>query len=227
MSSPIRLAVLDMAGTTVSDGGLVLRSFTAAIAHVGITESDPAYPGMLDHVRRTMGESKITVFRALLAGDEQRAQQANSAFEQAYAERVAQGECAAIDGAAEAIHQLRRSGIRVALTTGFSRSTRDRILSVLGWNGVADLVLTPAEAGRGRPYPDMALTALLHLEVDDVREMAVVGDTGYDMMTGTSAGAGIRVGVLTGAHGSGELSEGGATHVLFSIRELPELLTTG
>ena len=35
---PIRLAVLDMAGTTVADGGLVLQAFEAAASAAGIGE---------------------------------------------------------------------------------------------------------------------------------------------------------------------------------------------
>ena len=43
---------------------------------------------MLDHVRATMGESKIVVFTRLLDGDADRATAANAAFEQAYADRI-------------------------------------------------------------------------------------------------------------------------------------------
>ncbi|QUH05032.1 phosphonatase-like hydrolase [Saccharopolyspora erythraea] len=218
----IELVVLDMAGTTVADGGLVEAAFTDAIAEVGVAESDPAFPGMLDHVRRTMGESKISVFRTLLDGDETRARQANEAFERAYGRRV--GECAEIDGAAETIRRLRGSGVKVALTTGFSEATQRQIIDALGWEGLADLTLTPAQAGRGRPYPDMVLTALLRLGVDDVRHVAVVGDTAYDIGSGLRAGASVVAGVLTGAHGTAELTEAGATHVIDSVRDLPAIV---
>ncbi len=53
---------------------------------------------------------------------------------------------------------------------------------------------------------------------------AVVGDTGYDMRCGASAGAGVVAGVLTGAHGAERLRADGATHVLGSVAELPGLL---
>lgn len=221
--SGTRLAVLDMAGTTVADDGLVERAFTAAIGHVGVAETDPEFAGMLEHVRRTMGESKITVFRSLL-DDESLAQRANAAFESAYAELVTDGHCTEIDGASAAIGALRDAGVLVALTTGFAANTQHRVLDALGWTDIADLTLTPAEAGRGRPHPDMVLTAVLRLGVDDVREVAVVGDTGSDVTTGLRAGAGIVAGVLTGAHGHEELRTAGATHVLDSVRDLPELL---
>ncbi|MEU5848218.1 phosphonatase-like hydrolase [Saccharopolyspora shandongensis] len=220
----IKLVVLDMAGTTVADDGLVERAFTQAIGEVGVAEGAAAFPGMLDYVRRTMGESKITVFRHLLGGDEGRAQQANQAFERAYAERVADGDCREIDGAAAAIRRLRDNGIKVALTTGFSETTQRQIIDALGWGGLTDLTLTPAQAGRGRPYPDMVLTALLRLGIDDVREVATVGDTAYDVRSGLRAGASIVAVVLTGAHDRAAFTEAGATHVLESVRDLPELV---
>jgi len=57
-----------------------------------------------------------------------------------------------------------------------------------------------------------------------VTNVAVAGDTAYDMTTGIRAGAGIVAGVLTGAHGKQQLDAAGATHVLESVRELPGLL---
>ncbi|MEV4612053.1 phosphonatase-like hydrolase [Kitasatospora sp. NPDC049258] len=223
MSNDIRLVVLDMAGTTVADDGLVERAFDAAAAALGVESGTPEHGRMLEHVRVTMGESKISVFRHLF-GEEAKAQQANLAFEAAYHDLVDAGHCAALPGAAEAIEQLRSAGRKVVLTTGFSRSTQDRILAALGWQGIADLTLCPAEAGRGRPYPDLALTALLRTGTDSVRQIAVAGDTGYDMLTGTRAGAPVVAGVLTGAHGADRLRADGATHVLASIAELPALL---
>jgi phosphonatase-like hydrolase len=220
----IRLVVVDMAGTTVVDDGLVEAAFTAAIARQGVEEGSADYARMLDYVRRTMGESKISVFRHLTGGDEDRARQANADFERAYADLVDAGQCTAIEGAAKTIEILRGRGVKVALTTGFSRSTQDKILDALGWRQLADLTLCPAEAGRGRPYPDLALTALLRLGIDDVRAMATVGDTVYDIISGRRAGAGMVAGVLTGAHDEHVLAKAGATHILDSVRDLPDVV---
>ncbi|MEV6926616.1 phosphonatase-like hydrolase [Dactylosporangium sp. NPDC051485] len=217
----VSLVVLDMAGTTVQDGGLVERAFTAAIGEQGVHPGDPAYDAMLAHVRATMGESKISVFRHLLGGDEAAARAGNAAFERAYADLVDEGHCAPIEGAAEVIGALREAGIKVALTTGFSRDTADRILAALGWKDIADLTLVPAEAGRGRPFPDLVLAAVLRLDIEDVRAVATAGDTTYDVLCGLRAGAGIAAGVLTGAHDEAALREAGATHVLASVRDLP------
>lgn len=139
----IRLVVLDMAGTTVADGGLVERAFAAAARRLG---DDP--DAMLGYVRATMGESKISVFRHLF-GEEMKAQEANRAFEEAYAELVDGGLVAPIPGAREAIEQLGSQGRTVVLTTGFARTTQDAILAALGWQDLVPLTLCPADAGAG------------------------------------------------------------------------------
>lgn len=179
----------------------------------------------LDHVRATMGESKISVFRHLF-GDAERARLANTAFEEAYAARVGEGRVTALPGARAAVEELRAAGRTVVLTTGFARVTQDAILDALGWRELVELTLCPADAGgRGRPHPDMVLAAFLRTgAVDDVRQVAVAGDTSYDMLSGVRAGAGVVAGVLTGAHDREQLAGHGATHVLGSVAELPGLL---
>lgn len=220
---PIRLVCLDMAGTTVSDGGLVEEAFRCALAGAGVLKDDPARLAMLSYVKATMGMSKIAVFRALFP-DEELARRANEAFEATYEHLVAGGAARPIPGAVSTIEALRSAGIRVALLTGFSRTTRDVLVAALGWQEIADLLVCAEEAGRGRPYPDMVLHALLRLRVDDVAAVAVVGDCASDMVTGLRAGASVRAGVLTGADDRPRLVEAGATDVLASVAELARLL---
>ncbi len=221
----IRLVVLDMAGTTVADGGLVEQAFDAAARHMGVEPGGAEHAEQLAHVRATMGESKISVFRHLF-GDEAAARRANTAFETAYGELVDGGRIAPVPGAREAVEALRAAGRTVVLTTGFARITLDAILAALGWQDLAPLTLCPADAGgRGRPYPDMVLAALLRTRAtDSVQRIAVAGDTSYDMLCGRRAGASVVAGVLTGAHGADRLTAAGATHVLGSVAELPALL---
>ncbi|MFJ9109219.1 phosphonatase-like hydrolase [Streptomyces sp. NPDC102283] len=225
---PYRLVVLDMAGTTVADGGLVEQAFSAAAQRLGVRPGSDEHARQLAYVRATMGESKITVFRHLFAGEdgEERAQQANIAFEEAYGELVDGGRIAPLPGAREAIERLASEGRTVVLTTGFARTTQDAILAALGWQDLVPLTLCPADAGgRGRPFPDMVLAAFLRTAaVDDVRRTVVAGDTSYDMLSGIRSGAGIVAGVLTGAHDTDQLTRHGATHVLGSVAELPDLI---
>ncbi|SFR91857.1 phosphonatase-like hydrolase [Agromyces sp. CF514] len=225
-SHEIELVVLDMAGTTVRDDGLVERAFALAAERAGFAPEGAAREEALEYVRETMGQSKIAVFR-VLTGDEELAQRANDEFERAYAELIAEVGVEAIPGAEATIRALRGAGASVVLTTGFSPATRDALLDALGWNDLADLVLAPADAGRGRPHPDMPLTALLRTETSSVDAMVVIGDTRSDMLSGVNAGAGLVVGVLTGAHDRDALEEAGADEVLDSIADLPALLGLG
>jgi len=223
VSSPIQLVALDMAGTTVADDGAVEGAFRQALDAVdlagGPTIADPE-----DHIRRTMGQSKIAVFTEIFSGDVDRARKANGAFETAYDEAVDRGEVTALPGAAETIRDLRAAGVAVCLTTGFAPATRQRILDALGWTGSVDLALSPADAGRGRPWPDMILTAVIRLQIEDVRQVAVAGDTASDLWAGTRAGAAVVAGVLTGAHGRAEFGTAPHTHILESVADLSGLV---
>jgi phosphonatase-like hydrolase len=223
MSTPIRLVALDMAGTTVADGGAVEEAFQRALDVVGLTAGDLTEDPAA-YVRRTMGQSKITVFTELLGGDRHRAEQANAAFELAFDHAVDRGEVSAIAGAEATLAVLREAGVRTCLTTGFSPATRDRIVAALGWEGAVDLTLSPADAGRGRPWPDMILTAVIRLHIDDVAQVAVVGDTSSDLLAGTRSGASLVAGVLTGAHTRHELGTAPHTHILDSVADLPDLV---
>jgi phosphoglycolate phosphatase len=222
----IRLVCLDMAGTTVSDDGAVERAFTSAVIAMGMGVDTVDYEAALTVVRNTMGRSKIEVFR-LLFGDESTAVAANLAFEDAYAALVDQGEITALPGAEETIVRLRDSGIRICLTTGFAPVTRDRIIDKMGWHGLIDLALAPADVERGRPYPDMIWAAATRLGIDELAEVAVVGDTPSDMASGTAAGAAMVVGVLTGASTADQLRDAGATDVIPSVDRVLDLIGLG
>ncbi|HEY7362339.1 MAG TPA: HAD family hydrolase, partial [Streptosporangiaceae bacterium] len=140
---------------------------------------------------------------------------------------VAAGGAEAVPGAAEVMALLGREGIRVCLATGFAPATRDAVIGKLGWWPLIDLALSPADAGRGRPWPDIPLTALLRLGGGAVSELAVVGDTPSDIESGRRAGAGLVAGVLTGRSSREELAEAKAAVILDSVAGLPAVLGPG
>ena len=210
----ITVACLDMAGTTVADDGTVMEAFTAAITEQNLSEA--AYQQAMTDVQSSMGQSKIEVFRRIL-GDEARARKANKAFEDHYAAAVRRGAISAVPGAEDTIMRLRDAGVRVCLATGCSPVTRDAILDELAWGGLIDLALSPAAAGRGRPWPDLPLTALLMLRGGAGGELAGAGDTTSDIESGLRAGAAIVAGVLTGAGSRADLEQAGAPIILDTI----------
>ncbi|PPI20205.1 HAD-IA family hydrolase [Rathayibacter sp. AY1B5] len=218
----IELVVLDMAGTTVSDDGVVEQAFQRAAERTGVADRLP-WSEALDYVRETMGQSKIDVFTHLAGGDVAAAERATAAFEDAYAELILEGAAAPIPGAEDLLRELRTAGVGVALTTGFAPVTRDAILDALGWRDLVGIALSPADAGRGRPAPDLVLTAALRAQVSAMSAVAVIGDTASDVLSGLRAGAGLVVGVLSGAHDRARLDGAGAHAVIDDVTDLRTL----
>jgi phosphonatase-like hydrolase len=222
---PIKLVCLDLAGTTVGDIAMVERAFAEAIATQGIVPGTGAYARAMVHVHRSRGCPKIDVFRGIFPGNEAQAQAANLTFERSYEGALERAGLVPMPGVMEVLDKLRGTGIKLALITGFSRATLSRILGVLGWHDKIDLAISPEDAGgRGRPWPDMVLHAVLRLGVEDVRNVAVVGDSESDMLCGRRAGASIVAGLMTGVHSRERLLKGGATHILDSIIDFPSLV---
>jgi phosphoglycolate phosphatase len=216
-----RLACIDMAGTVVNDGGTVLDAFHNALEAAGV--DGPGLDHGMEYALETMGQSKAVVFKHLL-GREELVERALTAFAGAMDEAMKNGEVVEIPGAAQALTDLRAGGTTVCLTTGFSPDVQRAIIEHLGWEELVDFVLAPSGTVRGRPYPDMVLSAVLRAGVDDVRQVAVVGDTASDLWSGYRAGASVLAGVLTGSHGRRELEGAPHTHILTSIRDFPPLV---
>lgn len=224
-SRRLRLAVLDMSGTTVDEGGLQDEAFTTAVTEQGVAAGSSRFQAMLGYFHEMRGTSRHEIFRAIFADDHAAAVRANQIFEQEYDRLLADRGVRPVPGAAEAVERLREAGLQICLTTGFARHTQNMILESLGWMSLADLSLCPSDAGRGAPYPDLVLTALLALDLDDVRSVMVVGDTVSDIRSGQRAGAGLTVGVLTGHHDQVSLEAAEAAVVVPSIRDVPALVT--
>jgi len=217
------MVAFDVAGTVLNDDGLVISAFKKAFE---ATQPDlwPTHGvEWTQYALDTMGQSKIDVFTKLL-GDVEKAHQANVAFEESYVQEIAEVGAVPIAGAEDIFKYLRSRGVAVALTTGFSRSTLDRLLIELGWKDLIDLSITPSEAGRGRPHPDMLNMAVEVLGITKPEHVIVLGDTASDMQAAVAFGAGQAIGVLTGAHDEHTLHDAGATSVINSVADLKSFI---
>jgi phosphoglycolate phosphatase len=214
----VELICFDMAGTTVNDQGLVLAAFRRTIDELGVAGEEASAAEA--YVVETMGQSKIEVFTELF---DDRAQIANDAFERHFVSAARDVGISEIPGARDTVAGLKSRGIAVALTTGFSPSTRETLIEILDWSELFSLRVSPADAGRGRPAPDMLLLCALKMRVSAVQSIMVVGDTSSDMQAGRRAGAGYCIGVLTGTDDAARLLESGADEVLDSVRDLARL----
>jgi len=211
----VELICFDMAGTTVIDNGLVLEAFRRTIDDLEVTGEEATLAEA--YVIETMGQSKIDVFTALFA---ERATVANEAFERNFVDAAQELGVSEIPGARSTVETLRSIGIKVALTTGFAPSTREALIEELGWGDLFELRVSPADAGRGRPAPDMLLWCALKSQITAMNAIMVVGDTSSDMQAGLRAGAGYCVGVLSGNDDAPRLLEAGADEVIESVVDL-------
>jgi len=217
----VKLAVFDIAGTIVSDDGVVISSFIAAFSEV-VPEIWAENDGdFIEFARKTMGQSKIEVFRSLL-NDDALAEQAAEAFQAHYLTKLP--EVHVFNGVTEMFTRLRENGVLVALNTGFNRSTLDTMLDTLGLTDSVDATATQVEAGAGRPSPAMIEHVAAQLGVSSPADVAVLGDTRSDMEAARAFGAALSIGVSSGEHTTEQLIDAGADHVVDAVTDAEALL---
>lgn len=224
-SSPIRLAVLDMAGTTVDDRNEVYRVLREAVEREGAVIDVPTF-------QQWMGTEKRSAIGHLLAlgGVEADDALVDSAFAWFLAELrrtyTAQPPVP-LPGIADALATLRTDGVKVALTTGFSRDITTLLLKGMGWtvgadptSSTVDAVVCGDEVPEGRPAPFMIQRVMEQTGVTDPAQVISVGDTAVDVESARRAGV-RAIGVLTGSLTRAEHEAAGADVVLEGAQELP------
>jgi phosphoglycolate phosphatase len=224
----VSLVCCGLIGTTVRDGpgeeSLVERSFAEAIATQGVVAGTSDYARCMTQISRSRGQSAPDIFQSLFPDNQARAQAAGLAFERSYRAAVNRHRLTVLPGANEAMDKLTGSGLKTCLITGLPRDMLTLVLDTVGWRARCDLALSPGDAPRGLPMPDLVLTAMLRLGAGDVREVAVAFGTESGVLAGRRAGAKIIAGVLTGPHTATRQRRAGATHLIETIAELPDLL---
>ena len=241
----ISLAAFDMAGTTINDGGAVYRALEDSVTETGATVTP-------ENLQTWMGVEKREAITALIElgggiADEDLVSATFARFRELLDEYYTAEPPTPIDGVPEAIAKLQAAGIKVALTTGFSRDVAEGILRGLGWTvgaaGVAGVSGVSGVSGRvsaggvrvdalscgddvaaGRPAPFMIHRVMEATGVTDVAEVLVAGDTAVDVRAGLNSGAAISVGVLTGKLDRASLEAERPTEVLDSVAAVPAYL---
>ena len=150
-----------------------------------------------------------------------------------------------IPGVGDTVQQLRKQGLKIGSTTGYTSQMMKQVLpKARGLGYEADCVVTPDVTGASRPTPFMLYECMRRLNVYPPSAVVKVGDTVVDIQEGKNAGA-WSIGILTGSNLLGltqaeyeamapdELEqrkqaaaerylEAGADLVIDSIRELPD-----
>ena len=197
-SGPLKAVILDWAGTTVDHGSLApVRVLQQVFAARGVPLSEAQARrdmGVLkkDHIRKILFEASVSSKWRDAAGHEP----AEADVENLFANFIPlQLECiikysTVIDGVAATVARLRKRGLKIGSTTGYTRAMLELVLRPAAEQGYApDCALTPDEVGAGRPQPWMIFANAIRLQVEPLAAIVKVGDTPVDIEEGLRAGA--------------------------------------
>jgi phosphonatase-like hydrolase len=215
-----KLVVLDIAGTTVNDFGLVQK------AAMNTMKEKLAVDVTLDDANKVMGIPKKTAFEQLcsLHQVEVSAEQIDGLVfhfnERLTAQYAEKGSIELMPHAGELFESIRACGSQVYLNTGFNRAIADVIVQNLNLGNVLNGYIGSDEVMAGRPQPDMIRLAMKRSGVEYSHFVMKVGDTISDLYEGFSAGCAWNVGVLTGANTYEELRTAPYSQILSNLQPL-------
>lgn len=218
----IQLAIFDMAGTTIDERDEVYRILREAAEREGAIFSDETF-------QHYMGTEKHWAIGKLLAeGGIEPTEEIHERAWQWFREELNRSYTAQpprpLDGIEELFGKLHERGIKVGLTTGFSREIVDLILNSMGWGAeLIDASAAGDEVPAGRPEPFLIQEVMKKLDVNDTAAVISSGDTRADVVSAQRAGV-TSVGVLTGHLTEEDFVALNADHILKSAADLLTVL---
>ena len=194
----VKAVIFDWAGTVVDFGSLApMGAFVETFAEFGVAIS-------IDEARGPMGMAKRPHIAAVMALPRVAAAWASrhghsptpadiDAVYAAFVPRnvaVAARHATLVPGAAEVAAELRREGVKIGSTTGYTREIMAEILPVAAAQGFApDNLVCTGDTPEGRPAPYMLYKSFLELEVWPASSVIKVDDTEVGVAEGLNAGA--------------------------------------
>ncbi len=213
----IRLAVFDMAGTTVDDVidgmPLVLRSYDDALRKHGVVVP-------METLNDMRGRDKREVIN-MLGGD--KAPAIYRDFVEMLTANVSRVK--EIRGTSETFTWLRAHGVAVGVESGFPATVTHDIVKHLRWqeDGLIDYWTCSEIVDEERPSPAMIRRTMRHCHITDSSQVLKVDDTAIGIEEGHNAKA-HTVAVLTGTQRREKIEAAQPDAILPSIREIPDHL---
>jgi len=222
---PIKLAVFDIAGTTITDDNAVANAFRKAFEVYGYTIAE-------EDIKPLMGYKKPVAIQIMLEKmgaemDEELVDDIHHEFETEMLDHYEYSpDVKPMPGAEDVMMQLKEKGIRIALNTGFSKAIADTIMSRLQWidKGLVDDYIASDEVDEGRPGPLMIQVLMQRAGIDNAREVIKIGDTEVDVNEGINAGCMMVIAVTTGAFTRDQLQPYTPDYIIDNLSELPALI---
>lgn len=211
MTFAVKAVVFDWAGTMIDHG---CRAPVVALRRVfldaGIDLTEPETRDDMgrakrDHIRALLAKPRVAeAWRALhgAVATEADVDRLHDAVEPAM--RAAAADCGGlIPGAAEVAERLRAAGVRIASSTGYTRTMMADILPLAAEQGYApEFVVCAGETAEGRPSPLMMWKALVDLGAWPAAACIKVDDAPVGILEGREAGS-WTVGVAASGNGVG------------------------
>ena len=186
MASTIKAVIFDWAGTTVDYGCFApVKGFIDGFKSIGIDITN-------EMARKPMGLLKIDHTRAIAAMlpepiSEEQILKAYEEFEKTLFANIEE-HCDIKDQVLETAVALRKMGIKIGSTTGYTPAMMEKVLPKAAEQGYSpDFWIAPSQMIKGRPYPYMIWNNLIHFGISDPREAVKVGDTTADIEEGKNA----------------------------------------
>jgi len=220
----IKLAVFDIAGTTIKDNHEVSKALQAALAKHG-------YAVDLAQINPLMGYEKNLAIGQLLRmqglATETISIQLISVIHTDFVQQMLNFYTSGpviqpLPNVEETLKALRGQGIKVGINTGFSKDIADVIINRLQWRekGVIDYLIGSDEVELGRPHPLMIQQLMQQAGITDPLQVLKAGDTEVDIHEGQNAGCRYVVGITTGIFTREELAAYHPTHLIDNIAEV-------
>ncbi len=222
----IKLAVFDMAGTTVADDNQVAKCFQQAFSKQGIDIAlSDTYPLMGYHKPLAV---KMMLEKLGIDTDEDFIDEIHEDFQNEMMDYYEYGpDVKSIEGAEEIFIWLKEKGVRIALNTGFSKAIAKTIIDRLQWKEkyLIDDFIASNEVPAGRPAPYMINELMKRAGIDDPLEVIKIGDTTVDIEEGKNAGCLYVIAISSGANTDEELEKVHPTHQIKNLSEITTILS--
>jgi phosphonoacetaldehyde hydrolase len=194
---PLKGVILDWAGTTMDYG-----CYAPAVVFIEVFKRN-GVPISIEQAREPMGAHKKVHIRAITRNEDVRKEwqkvhgqaPTEEDVEKMFVDFVPlQCDCLAdyaelIPGTLETIDEIRKRGMKIGSTTGYTSEMMEILLKEAEKRGYApDSTVCASEVPAGRPQPWMCLQNAMNLQIYPMEAIVKVGDTLPDIAEGLNAG---------------------------------------